>query len=158
MVKIFLNFFFSLTAKKQTRFFFILLFFNFFKKFFFFCKKKRKTLVRGVKGPKKSFNTLWVKSHVLVLCAEQAFFYTPNLLTFFFQNYLNVLKATVSARTNLILSNNFLFYFKARTTFLYFEECSLIDSLSFHRQARSTSLRTFRYYFLKTFFFKFNFF
>lgn len=128
LVKIFLNFFFSLTTKKQARFFFVLLFFNFFKKFFFLCKKKRKTLVRGVKGPKKSFNTFWFKSHILVLCSEQAFFSPPNFLVFFFQNYLNVLKATVSNRTNLSLSNNFCFILKHEQPFYTLRSAASLTS------------------------------
>ena len=112
LFKIFLNFFFSLTTKRQARFFFVLLFFNLFKKFFFLCKKKRKTLVLGVKGPKKSFNTFWFKSHVLVLCADRTFSSPPHFLVFFFQNYLNVLKAAVANRSRLSLLNNFCFILK----------------------------------------------
>ena len=78
----------------QFKFFYLFVFRLFTCLFQFLQKKKRQTLIRGVKGPKKSFNTFIVKTHYAVLSL-----FTPtglsNLLMFFYllnQNYFNFVK------------------------------------------------------------------
>lgn len=89
-----INFFFSLKKKMQFKFFYLFIFKVFACFFQFLHKKKRQTLIRGVKGPKKSFNTFLIKSHYAVLSL-----FTPtgltNLLMFTYllnQNYFNFVK------------------------------------------------------------------
>lgn len=93
-IEITFNLFFSLKIKMQFKFFYL-----FVLKLIVCCfqvlhKKKRRTLIRGVKGPKKSFNTFLIKSHFLVL----SFFINTsqlNLLMFSYllhQNYFNLFK------------------------------------------------------------------
>ena len=89
-----INFFFSLKKKMQFKFFYLFIFKVFTCFFQFLHKKKRQTLIRGVKGPKKSFNTFLVKSHYAVLLL-----FTPtgltNLLMFTYllnQNYFNFVR------------------------------------------------------------------
>ena len=89
-----INFFFSLKKKMQFKFFYLFIFKLFACFFQFLHKKKRQTLIRGVKGPKKSFNTFIIKSHYAVLSLFTATGLT-NLLMFTYllnQNYFNFVK------------------------------------------------------------------
>lgn len=89
-----INFFFSLKKKMQFKFFYLFIFKVFACFFRFLYKKKRQTLIRGVKGPKKSFNTFIIKSHYAVLSLFTTTGLT-NLLMFTYllnQNYFNFVK------------------------------------------------------------------
>jgi hypothetical protein len=65
MLKFFFHIFFSLKTKSQKKFFFLFLISKLFS-VELLKKKKRTTLIRGVKGPKKSFNTFFIKEYTLI--------------------------------------------------------------------------------------------
>ena len=92
--KAILNLFFSLNKKMQFKFFYLFTFKLFSLYFQTLHKRKRRTLIRGIKGPKKSFNTYLIKSHYLILSLFSTTGFV-NILLFSYlvnQNYFNLVK------------------------------------------------------------------
>lgn len=103
-----LNLFFSLNKKMQFKFFYLFTFKLFNLYFQTLHKRRRTTLIRGIKGPKKSFNTYLIKSHYLIL----SFFSTvglANILMFSYlinQNYFNLVKFYQFKKYKLVLQTS----------------------------------------------------
>ena len=106
--KAILNLFFSLNKKMQFKFFYLFTFKLFSLYFQTLHKRKRRTLIRGIKGPKKSFNTYLIKSHYLIL----SLFSTTglvNIILFSYlvnQNYFNLVKFLQFKKHKLILQTD----------------------------------------------------
>ena len=105
LTQITFNLFFSLKSKMQFKFFYLFILKLLVCCFQILHKRKRRTLIRGVKGPKKSFNTFLIKSHLLVLS-----FYVStskiNLLMFSYlmhQNYFNLFKVWQTQKSLVVL-------------------------------------------------------
>lgn len=88
------NLFFSLKIKMQFKFFYLFVLQLIVCPFKVLHKRKRRTLIRGVKGPKKSFNTFLIKSHFLVLSFSINTSQLNLLMVSYLlhQNYFNLFK------------------------------------------------------------------
>ena len=106
--KAILNLFFSLNKKMQFKFFYLFTFKLFSLYFQTLHKRKRRTLIRGIKGPKKSFNTYLIKSHYLILSLFSTTGFV-NILLFSYlvnQNYFNLVKFLQFKKYKLILETS----------------------------------------------------
>ena len=106
--KAILNLFFSLNKKMQFKFFYLFTFKLFSFYFQTLHKRKRRTLIRGIKGPKKSFNTYLIKSHYLILSLFSTTGFV-NILLFSYlvnQNYFNLVKFLQFKKYKLILETS----------------------------------------------------